>query len=202
MNTLSGKNPVWWDQELDPTGKPIRLDVRSAAREVWNDACTRARALLGEPYEAAGLIERSVAQISRYLNRRGVATFSQDTKNLLMCAFCRALRRHVVKLRRIELAPDLSDASARPPTRSCTTEEDCRLDAEKAARQLSARGRQMYKLRHAGFEWREIAQIPKTTDVAARAEFSRELRRAKLKMKNERANKSRLARSEGVQNID
>jgi DNA-directed RNA polymerase specialized sigma24 family protein len=183
MTTLSGKNPAWWDQELDPTGKPIRLDVRSAAREVWNDACTQARALLGEPCEAAGLMERSVVQISRYLNRRGLATFSQDTSSLLMCAFCRALRRHVVRLRRIELAPDLSEASERPPTRSCTTEEDCRLDAEKAARQLSARGRQMYKLRHAGFEWREIAQKLSTTDAAARAEFSRELKRAKLKLR-------------------
>jgi DNA-directed RNA polymerase specialized sigma24 family protein len=183
MNTLSGKNPAWWDQELDPTGKPIRLDVRSAAREVWNDACTQARALLGEPCEAAGIMERSVVQISRYLNRRGVATFSQDTCSLLMCAFCRALRRHVVRLRRIELAPDLSEASERPPTRSCTTEEDCRLDAEKAARQLSARGRQMYELRHAGFEWREIAQKLNITDAAARAEFSRELKRARLNLK-------------------
>jgi DNA-directed RNA polymerase specialized sigma24 family protein len=183
MNTLSGKNPAWWDQELDPTGKPIRLDVRSAAREVWNDACTQARALLGEPCEAAGLMERSVVQISRYLNRRGLATFSQDTSSLLMCAFCRALRRHVIRLRRIELAPDLSEASERPPTRSCTTEEDCRLDAEKAARQLSARGRQMYKLRHAGFEWKEIAATLNTTDAAARAEFSRELKRARLKLR-------------------
>jgi DNA-directed RNA polymerase specialized sigma24 family protein len=183
MTIVSRKTPIWWDQELDPTGKPIRLDVRSAAREVWKDACNQTRALLGEPCEAAGLMERSVVQISRYLNRRGVATFSQDTSSLLMCAFCRALRRHVVKLRRIELAPDLSEASERPPTRSCTTEEDCRLDAEKASRHLSARGRQMYELRHAGFEWREIAQKLSITDAAARAEFSRELKRAKLKLR-------------------
>jgi DNA-directed RNA polymerase specialized sigma24 family protein len=182
MTTVSSKSPIWWDQELDPTGKPIRLDVRSAAREVWNDACSQTQALLGEPCEAAGLMERSVVQISRYLNRRGVATFSQDTSGLLMCAFCRALRRHVAKLRRIELAPDLSKASERPPTRSCTTEEDCRLDAKKAARQLSTRGRHMYELRHAGFEWREIAQKFNITDAAARAEFSRELKRARLKL--------------------
>jgi DNA-directed RNA polymerase specialized sigma24 family protein len=184
MNVLSGNGPLWWDRELDPTGKPIRLDVRSAAREVWDEACRQTRALLGEPCEAAVLMERSVAQISRYLNRRGVPTFSQDTSGLLMCAFCRALRRHVAKLRRIELAPDLNEASERPPTRSCTTEEDCRLDAEKAVRQLSERGRQMYELRHAGFEWREIAQTLKTTDAAARAEFSRDLKRARLRMKN------------------
>src|SRR4051794_31612109 len=183
MTTVSSKSPIWWDQELDPTGKPIRLDVRSAAREVWKDACNQTRALLGEPCEAAGLMESSVVQISRYLNRRGAAIFSQDTSSLLMCAFCRALRRHVVKLRRIELAPDLSEASERLPTRSCTTEEDCRLDAEKAARQLSARGRQMYELRHAGFEWREIAQKLNLTDAAARAEFSRELKRARLKLR-------------------
>jgi len=190
MTTVSSKSPIWWDQELDPTGKPIRLDVRSAAREVWNDACTKTRALLGEPCEAAGLMERSVVQISRYLNRRGVAIFSQDTSSLLMCAFCRALRRHVVKLRRIELAPDLSEASERSPTRTCTTEEDCRLDAEKAARQLSARGRQMYELRHAGFEWREVAEKLSTTDAAARAEFSRELKRARLKLAKKSSTKT------------
>ena len=190
MTTVSSKSPIWWDQELDPTGKPIRLDVRSAAREIWNDACTQTRALLGEPCEAASLMERSVVQISRYLNRRGVPTFSQDTSGLLMCAFCRALRRHVAKLRRIELAPDLNEASEGPPTRSCTTEEDCRLDAEKAVRQLSERGRQMYELRHAGFEWREIAEKLNITDAAARAEFSRDLKRAKLRMKNKSLSRS------------
>ena len=107
---------------------------------------------------AAILMERSVVQISRYLNRHGVPTFSQDTSRLLMCGFCRALRRHVAKLRRIELAHDLSQVSESHPTRSCTSEEDSRLDAEKAARQLRLRGRQMYELRRAGFEWREIAR--------------------------------------------
>jgi transcriptional regulator len=42
----------------------------------------------------------------------------------------------------------------------------------------------MYELRRAGFEWREIAQTLKTTDAAARAEFSRDLKRARLRMKN------------------
>jgi hypothetical protein len=184
MNTLSGKNPAWWDQELDPTGKPIRLDVRSAAREVWNDACTQARALLGEPCEAAGLMERSVVQISRYLNRRGLPMFSQDTSSLVMCAFCRGLRRHLAKLRRIELATDVNALSETRPPQSCTSKEDCHLDAEKATRQFSERGRKMYQLRDAGFEWKEIAAILNTTDAAARAEFSRELKRARIKMKN------------------
>jgi hypothetical protein len=184
MNTLSGKGPLWWDRELDPTGKPIRLDVRSAAREVWNDACNQTRSLLGEPCEAAGLMERSVVQVSRYLNRRGLPMFSQDTSGILMCAFCRALRRTVAKLRRIELADDVNALSQTHSPHSCTSKEDCRLDAEKATRQFSERGRKMYKLPDAGFEWKEIAATLNTTDAAARAEFSRELKRARLKVKN------------------
>jgi transcriptional regulator len=45
----------------------------------------------------------------------------------------------------------------------------------------------MYELRNAGFEWKEIAEMLNTTDAAARAEFSRELKRAKHKLKRERA---------------
>jgi hypothetical protein len=95
---------------------------------------------------------------------------------------------------------NLSEASERPPARSCTAEEDCRLDAEKAARQLSERGRQMYELRHAGFEWREVAQKLNTTDAAARAEFSRELKRARMKIRNGVADKGRRARPEAPEN--
>jgi hypothetical protein len=185
------------DRELDPTGKPIRLDVRSAAREVWNDACNQTRALLGEACEAAGLMERWVVQISRYLNRRGLPMFSQDTSGLLMCAFCRALRRYVAKMRRIELAHNLSEISEPRPTRSCTSEEDCRLDAEKGARRMSKRGRKMYALRTEGYEWREIAEILNTTDAAARAEFSRELKRAREKLKNKSLSKAASRDHEG-----
>jgi hypothetical protein len=184
MNTIDSKGPFWWDRELDPTGKIIRPDVRSAAREIWHDACSQTRALLGEVCDAAVLMERSVAQISRYLNRRGTPLFAPGTSILLTCAFCRALRRHAAKLRRLELADDISALAKPGPTRNCTKEEDCRMDAEKAARQLTQRGRRMYELRSAGFEWKEIAKLLTTTDAAARAEFSRDLKRARLRMKN------------------
>ena len=39
----------------------------------------------------------------------------------------------------------------------------------------------MLELRRVGLEWKEIAGILKMTDTAARTEFSRELKRAKLK---------------------
>jgi hypothetical protein len=187
MSTLSSKGPFWWDRELDSTGKPIRMDVRAAAGEIWEKACQQTRALLGEPCESGGLMERSVTQISRYLDRRAVTLSPENTGRLLMFAFRRGLRRHAAKLRRLQLGGDINEASTSPSVRSCTSKEDCRLDAEKAARYLCKRARKMYELRNAGFEWKEIAEMLNTTDAAARAEFSRELKRAKHKLKRERA---------------
>src|SRR5947207_12558704 len=185
MDDVSGKGPFWWDRDCDSSGKPIRVDVRVAAHEIWDDACQRTRIWLGEPCEAADLMESSVLQISRYLDGRGPAPSPQEIKALLMCAFCRTLRRRARKLQRIQPAGNLSDLSALE-ARGCVGQEDYRLDAEKAARQLSKRGRKLYELRHAGFAWKEIAKVLNSTDAAARAEFSRELRNAKRKLERRR----------------
>jgi DNA-directed RNA polymerase specialized sigma24 family protein len=173
--------PFWWDREYDYSGKPIRADVRAAAHEVWRQACDRVQAILGDTSDAAGLMERSVSQVSRYLDRIGSAPFAESRNGLLIRAFCRALRRYALKLNRIELVGDMNDFLEQLPGRSCASKEDRRLDAEKAIRQLSVTGRTMLELRRVGFEWKEIARILEMTDTAARAEFSRELKRAKLK---------------------
>jgi DNA-directed RNA polymerase specialized sigma24 family protein len=144
----------------------------------------RVQAALGDPADAAHLMERSVSQVSRYLDRIGSAPYASDITGLLMSAFSRALRRYATKLNRIELVGDVNELSEPTPARSCASKEDCRLDAEKAARNLSERGRTMVDLRRVGFEWKEIAEILKTTDCAARAEYSREMKRAKQKVQS------------------
>lgn len=83
----------WWDREFDAAGKPLRVDVRNAACKLWNDACKQTQYLLGEPYDAAELMERSVAQVSRYLDQRAIPLFNQDLSALLICAFCRCLQK-------------------------------------------------------------------------------------------------------------
>jgi hypothetical protein len=185
MNTLSDRGPLWWDRESDPTGKPIRLDVRSAAREVWSE-----RRLQSDSSVARGAMRRGGADGKIDCSD---FTVSQPPRTVHVFAgherpsdvrFRSSPSPTCSKVRRIELAHDLSEVSEPHPSRSCTTKENCRSDAEKGAQQLNERGRQMYALRHAGFEWREIAQMLKTSDVAARAEFSRELKRARLKAKN------------------
>lgn len=157
------------------------MDVRCAAREIREDACKQTRILTGEACAAALIMERSVAQIFRYLDRRGMPVFGQDVKRLLTCAFVRRLRRYAAKLRRIRLVGDMNQIAALQPARNLTIDEDRRLDAEKIIRQLSERSLRMYELRRQGFDWREIARIFNTTPAAARAEYSRDLRRAKAK---------------------
>jgi DNA-directed RNA polymerase specialized sigma24 family protein len=179
MDSIPGRGPFWWDREFDAGGKAIRADVRAAARTIWPNACERTRALLGEACEATGLMELSVVRISRYLDRRGAPPFSEDVDGLLTCAFCRALRRYARKLRRIELAGDIAELERRYPPQASMPREDCRLDAEKAVCRLSNRGRRMYEMRKEGFAWKEIAPIFNTTADAARAEFYRELKRAR-----------------------
>jgi hypothetical protein len=193
MDAFSGKNLLWWDREADSSGRAIREDVRAAARQVWDEACKRTRAVLGEPCEAAGLMERTVTQVSRYLDRRGIPMFAQDTGGLVLCAFCRALRRYGVRHRRVELAENAEELTAPDAGKHCTSKADCGLDAKKAASHLTERGRKMYELRKAGFGWKEVAETLNTTDGAARAEYSRELKRARLKVRNQQ--KSRVLRT-------
>lgn len=180
----NGEALSWWDRDLDPAGNPIRPDVRAAARELWSYACQQTRVVLGDPSEAPGLMESSVVQVSHYLDRRAAPLFDGDASALLACAFYRRLRRLLAKLRRLELADDVSGLMAPRTSRSCLSKEDCHLDAEKVVRQLSSRARQMYELRNAGYGWKEIADKFEMSDAAARAEFSRELKRAREMLAN------------------
>jgi DNA-directed RNA polymerase specialized sigma24 family protein len=180
----TGQSPLWWDREFDSSGTPIRADVRSAAHGLWDYACQQARTFLGDVADTPGLMEDSVLQVSHYLDRRAVPLFEKDPSALLVCAFYRRLRRHVAKLRRLELTGDLSSLPAQRPGRSCPSKEDCRLDAERVLHKLSERARQMFRLRDAGYGWEEVAALFDTSDEAARAEFSRELKRLKGRLAN------------------
>ena len=186
----------WWDRDVDSEGKPIRADVRSAARDLWDYACEQARTFLGDASEAPELMETSVLQVSHYLDRRAAPLFERDAGALLVCAFYRGLRRHLSKLRRLELTADVSTLPTPRPGRSCPSKEDCRLDAERVLRKLSDRARQMFEFRKRGYDWEEVAAILNTSDGAARAEYSRELKRLKMKLANKRTRKTQAGDSQ------
>jgi DNA-directed RNA polymerase specialized sigma24 family protein len=174
----------WWDQEVDRTGRPIRDDVRSAAHEVWREACRRTRSLLADPAEAADAMEDSVAQLSRYLDR--IRAPSSPSKNgLLLLAFSRALRRLAAKSRRLEPAGGAVELSSRVVDYGWSRQLDTRLDLENIVRKLSERNRVVLALRAASYTWEEVAQTLGTSVATVRNGFWREIREVRRKLQIE-----------------
>jgi hypothetical protein len=171
----------WWDSDADRNGRPIRPDVRAAAHLIWDSARRRVQALLGDTSEAPELMERSVEQVSRYLERTGAGLFTQNTAGILMCAFCRALRRYATKLNRLQFVGGTAELSERRLVPDWTALVEFRLDLEKLARHLTHKGRIMLGLRSRGFDWKEIAGVLHMTQTAARAVFWREVKRARFR---------------------
>jgi DNA-directed RNA polymerase specialized sigma24 family protein len=171
------KAVLWWDREADYAGRPIRSDVRIAAHEIWEEACRRTDALLADRAQAADLMESSVAQVSRYLDRIGAPTLPSK-QGLLMLAFCRALRKQAIRMSRLEFVGGSFELSARIADENWMSRANCRLDLERVLRQLSIRNAKILLLRAAGYTWKEIADLLGTSAARVRNGFWREVRKA------------------------
>ena len=162
------------------TGRQIRDDVRSAAHEVWKEACRRTQSLLADPAQAADVMEDSVVRVSRYLDRIG-APSSSPKNGLLLLAFSRALRRLAAKSRRLEPAGGAVELSSRAVDQVWSRQVDARLDLENIVRKLSERNSVVLALRAAGYTWEEVAQALGTSVATVRNSFWREVRDVKRK---------------------
>jgi len=176
---------TWWDREIDSGGRPIRADVRLAAHEIWHEACCRTQALTADNAQAADLMERSVTQVSRYLDRRGAPLCSRKMNGLLMLAFSRALQRSVAKLKRLESVGGTSELSNHAIDECWGRQVEAQLDLENMVRRMSERGRTIMALRWAGYEWKEIAQLLGTSVTKARGGFWREIKQARRRLHTE-----------------
>ena len=172
----AGRILAWWDRELDHAGRPIRPDVRLAGHDLWEQAFQRTHALLGDHGPAAELMENTVAQVSRYLDRIG-APLSTKKHGLLLVAFCRALRRYAAKSSRLELVGGTGELSQHAADNAWVHQVDSRLDFEKIVRRLSERNAAVLTLRAAEFEWKEIADLFGVSVAAVRNSFWREIER-------------------------
>lgn len=173
---MAGRILVWWDRDVDQAGRPIRPDVRLAGHEIWEQACQRTQALLDDHGPAAELMEKSVAQVSRYLDRIGAPESSQK-HGLLMVAFCRGLRRYAAKLNRLEFVGGSFELA------SCTLDEgwagqtNARLELARIVRKLRDENGTALMLRAAGYEWEDVGQILGKSSAAIRISFWREIKR-------------------------
>ncbi len=179
--------PIWWDRDVDRAGRSIRPDVRAAGHEIWGCACRRAQSLNCDGSQAADLMETTVAQVSRYLDRCGVMVFSRQIDGLLMFAFQRALHRCATKLRRLETFGAPGELSNRAVDRTWTRQVHAQLELEQIVRLLSERSRTILALRYAGYTWKEAAQLLSASVPALRSAFWRDVDRVKSKLKNLRS---------------
>ncbi len=174
----------WWDREIDSAGRPIRADVRLAAHEIWGEACRRAQSLIADCGQAAELMESSVAQVSRYLDRGSVPVFSRELEGLLMCAFRRALYRYAARLNRLQPVGGAGELSSRVVDRTWSRQVDARLEIEQVVRRLCERSRTILALRYAGYTWKEAARLLGSSVPALRSAFWRDVTRVKGELKN------------------
>jgi DNA-directed RNA polymerase specialized sigma24 family protein len=181
----------WWDQDLDRKGRQIRSDVRSAAHQVWKDACRRTQSLLVDPAQAADVMEDAVAQVSRYLDRIG-APSSSPKNGLLLLAFSRSLRRLAAKSRRLESVGGTVELSTRAVDHGWSRQVEARLDLENIVRKLSERNSTVLALRAAGYNWKEVAQAFGTSVATVRNGFWREIRELRRKLQVDEKRRDRI----------
>ena len=147
-------------------------------------------------------MESTVAQVSLYLNHRGVLVFSREIRGLLMRAFQRALHRHAGKLRRLEILGGTEELSRRAVDRTWTHQVHTHLEFEQIVGMLCESSRTILALRYAGYTWREAAQTLGTSVPCLRSAFWRDVARVKNELKNHRStNSEREVPQETQQNL-
>ena len=191
MATPNGKGPLWWDRDSDRMGRPLRADVRAAAHEIWNQACARARAALGDDCDAAEMIEISVEKVSLYLDSQGAAAFSENTAALLTVAFRRQIQKHRIKKERMHFVGGASDLERRLYAPDGFGGVDQQMDLKKIIRRLSQRSRRILIRRRDGADWKSISEELGIPQQTAQNSFWHEVRKAQLD----------LLRTDGKKNI-
>ncbi len=170
------KRLTWWDREIDDAGRPIRPDVRLAAQEIWPAACRRTQAALADNTAAGELMEYSVAQVSRYLDRHSAPLRACKMNGLLLLAFSRALKRRAGKINRIESIGGTGDFANHMADDTWWRRVEAQLDLERIVCRLSDRNNTVLALRWAGYDWNEISQLLGMSVTVVRNGFWREIR--------------------------
>lgn len=172
----AAKTLVWWDRDYDNEGRPIRSDVRSAGRDLWEQACRRTIAAVADPGPAAELMENAVAQVSRYLDRIQ-APRSPRKHGLVLVAFCRGLHRYAARLSRVEFVGGSEELPQLPTAERSMARAEAHLELQRIVRNLSSRNAEILMLRASGHDWKQIATLFRTSPACVRNGFWREIER-------------------------
>lgn len=182
MTPLFDTNPLWWDRDADDQGKPIRADVRQAARELWPEAVKRVQKILSDSSESAELMEKAVVYISHHLNRAQIPFFAPSVPSLLSLHFSQALRRLAMRRGRIQLVNDATSIEGCAVIEGWADQIDRQLDFEKIVGYLNHTSRTIVAMRIQEHEWQLIADKIGMEPSAIRRAFWRDLHEVLLRL--------------------
>jgi hypothetical protein len=178
MSQSLERRPPWWDREFDVDGRPIRLDVRVSATRVWGNVCEVVEKLRGDSTEAQELLEKAVAAVSVYLNKKNAGP--QDSGGLLVLSVHRGASRRARRERLVQTIGGASELSEMLRAPDWVEAADRRLFLEKLVSALRPQNRSILQLRIKGLEWEEIGRFLNVGASAARQRFWKDVRRAHL----------------------
>jgi DNA-directed RNA polymerase specialized sigma24 family protein len=102
-----------------------------------------------------------------------------------MVAFCRALRRHAAKSKRLRLVVGSDELSNHTRDDTWIRQVDARVDVQSIVRRLNERNGAVLMLRAAEYEWKEIAQLLGVSVAAVRNSFWREVEKIRWSFRND-----------------
>ena len=172
---------LWFDRDDDASGKSIREDVRKAAKKKWPQLLAVAQRRLGNrELEIQELFENVVAKVSAYLNE--IQAPDQDPSGLLVLKFKQELNSLARRLERLRPSGNAKDMEPLLNNRDSAEDVDRRIFLEEVVRALSKTNRAVLRLRGAGYDWNEIAEMLKINASTLRNQFWREIRTLHLKL--------------------
>lgn len=174
--------PLTWFRDFDSSGKPIRADVREAARKKWPHLLAMAKARLGDrDLEIQEIFEQAVAETSSYLDQTLAPL--QDARGLLVVKFRRQLSTLARRLDRVIVSGSSTDMESLLTSTDWGESADRQLMMEELVRSLSPRNRSVLRLRRAGYNWAEISHMLNCNSSTLRNGFWREVRRVYLEFR-------------------
>jgi DNA-directed RNA polymerase specialized sigma24 family protein len=174
---LSPRPPiVYWNRELDTSGRPIDHAIRSAADTIWGAAVDIADAALGDPSITPEVMDVAVERAAIYVTERGIAD-QEWIGRILLQFYRREVRRLRSRQNKMRYVGRLEDLAAYrvlsiDPAEALHHQIDAATLLEKADPKV--RGAMVLHYAHSN-TWDEVARQMGTNRESLKKSCQREL---------------------------